>query len=146
MDLVTLGWECHDKIGNDEAARRPHAIESCWHAFGGVPDETQRGFATERTCHEQSDQDWLLSQPQRSLARDFGCSRKCRHFRRLAAKRLVSGAEFWESRTKGRKSRGKSLLDEFSISEIFVWERAETGCVFTETGSKPAKADLPWPF
>jgi hypothetical protein len=40
-----------------------------------------------------------------------------RHFRGLAAKSLVSGRDFWMSRTEGRKSRGKSLLDDFSISE-----------------------------
>jgi hypothetical protein len=50
-------------------------------------------------------------------------SAKRRHFRGLAAKSLVSGGEFWESRTKSRKSRGKSLLDDFSISEI--WSGAD---------------------
>jgi hypothetical protein len=47
----------------------------------------------------------------------------------------MSGAE-------GGKFRGKSLVDEFSISEIWARDIPEIGCVFTETGSKPAEADL----
>jgi hypothetical protein len=37
----------------------------------------------------------------------------------------------------GRESRGESLLDEFSISEIWIGSRPETGCVSAETGSNP---------
>ena len=59
------------------------------------------------------------SQPQWSLARDFGYSRKCRYSRRLAVKNPVSGEEFGAFRAEGRKSRGESLLDELSISEIW---------------------------
>jgi hypothetical protein len=66
---------------------------------------------------------------------NFEYSRKCRHFRRLAATNLVSGEEFWRIRAEGRESRGESLLDEFSISEIWMGSRAETGCVSAETGS-----------
>ena len=46
-------------------------------------------------------------------------SAKRRHFRGLAAKSLVSGGKFWESRTEGPESRGESPLDDFSISEIW---------------------------
>jgi hypothetical protein len=55
-----------------------------------------------------------------------GRERKCGHFRRLAAKSPVSGEEFRASRTESLESRGESLLDEFSISEIWARERAET--------------------
>jgi hypothetical protein len=47
----------------------------------------------------------------------------------------VSGEEYRTSRTKGREFRRQSLLDEFSISEIWARERPETGCVSAETGS-----------
>jgi hypothetical protein len=88
---------------------------------------------------------WLLApQPATgSLAGDFGHSRKWRHFRRLAAKSPVSGDEFWTSGAEGGKFRGKSLVDEFSISEISERDIPETGCVFTETGSKPADGLTP---
>jgi hypothetical protein len=51
----------------------------------------------------------------------------------------VSREEFRTSRTKGREFRRQSLLDEFSISEIWARERPETGCVFAETGSNPRR-------
>jgi hypothetical protein len=63
------------------------------------------------------------SQPPRSLPGDIGYSQKCRHFRRLAAKSPVSDEEFWRIRAEGRESRGESLLDEFSISEIWMRSR-----------------------
>jgi hypothetical protein len=63
--------------------------------------------------------------PRRSLARDFGHSRKWRHFRRLAAKKAVSGKGFWASRAEGREFRHESLLDDFSISEIWERERSD---------------------
>jgi hypothetical protein len=63
---------------------------------------------------------WRPSQPQGSLPGDFEYSRKCRHFRRLAATHPVSGEEFWRIHDEGRESRGESLLDEFSISEIWM--------------------------
>jgi hypothetical protein len=69
------------------------------------------------------------SQPSRSLARDFGHSPKCRHFRKLAASSPVSGEEFWRILAEGRESRGKSLLGDFSISEIWIGCPLETGCV-----------------
>jgi hypothetical protein len=47
----------------------------------------------------------------------------------------VSGEEYRTSRTKGREFQRQSLLDEFSISEIWARERPETGCVSAETGS-----------
>jgi hypothetical protein len=47
----------------------------------------------------------------------------------------VSGEEYRTSRTEGREFRRQSLLDEFSISEIWARERPETGCVSAETGS-----------
>jgi hypothetical protein len=84
---------------------------------------------------DRSDHDWVVSQPPRSLAGDFLYSRKCRHFRRLAAKGSVSGEEYRAYRTEGGEIRSESLLGGFSISEIFVRERPETGCVSTETGS-----------
>jgi hypothetical protein len=71
----------------------------------------------------------LPSQPQWSLATDFGYSRKCRHFRRLAAKSPVSGEEIRASRAEGLESRGASLLAEFSKSKIWVRGCPETGCV-----------------
>jgi hypothetical protein len=58
------------------------------------------------------------SQPPRSRPGNVLHCANRRHFRGLAAKSLVSGGQFWESRTEGRKSRGKSLLDEFSISKF----------------------------
>jgi hypothetical protein len=45
-------------------------------------------------------------------------SRKCRLFRGLAAKSLVSDAEIRASHVEGLESRGESLLVVFSISEI----------------------------
>jgi hypothetical protein len=95
----------------------------------GAPWRDQFEFDTSR--FESS----LPSQPPRSLAGDFGQSRKCRHFRGLADKSLVSGEKSRASRTKGREFRDESLLDEFSISEIWEQERPETGCVSAETGS-----------
>jgi hypothetical protein len=47
----------------------------------------------------------------------------------------VSGEKYRTSCTKGRGFRRRSLLDEFSISEIWAREPAETGCVSAETGS-----------
>jgi hypothetical protein len=80
------------------------------------------------------------SQPQRSLAADSPHSAKKRHFRRLAARSLVSGEEFRAPCAEGRESGGESLLDDFSISEIWVGRRPETGCVSAETGSNVAPA------
>jgi len=48
----------------------------------------------------------MLSQPAGSLAGDFGYSRKWRHFRRLVAKSLVSGGEFWGFRVTAANSAG----------------------------------------
>jgi hypothetical protein len=53
-----------------------------------------------------------LSQPPRSLPGHFLNFAKSRHFRRLAAKSLVSGKEFCASRTEGHESGGKSLFDK----------------------------------
>ena len=49
------------------------------------------------------------------------------------------------SRAEGRNFRGKSLLDKFSISEIWAREPAETGCVSAETGSNPLKREVEFP-
>ena len=57
----------------------------------------------------------------------------------------VSGEEYRRSRTEGREFRRQSLLDEFSISEIWARERPETGCVSAETGSNPRR-DPSWPY
>src|SRR3979411_1402105 len=59
----------------------------------------------------------MPSQPKASLAGDFGYSRKCRHFRMLAAKSPGSGEEYRAFRAEGRDFRRESLLDDFSISE-----------------------------
>jgi len=56
-------------------------------------------------------------------------SEECRHFRGLAVKGPVSGEEYRTFRSEGRESRSASPLNEFSISEIWEWERPETGCV-----------------
>jgi hypothetical protein len=77
------------------------------------------------------------SQPPRSLSGGFPHSTKRRHFRRLAVKSLVSGENVGRLSPKALESRGVSLLAEFSISEICVRERPETGFVSTETGSNP---------
>jgi hypothetical protein len=55
------------------------------------------------------------------------------------AKTLVSGEEFRPSCAESLKSRGQSLRADFSISEIYVRECPETGCVSAETGSNPRK-------
>ena len=52
-------------------------------------------------------------------------------------KNPVSGAEFSGIRPEGRETRGESLLDDFSISEIWIGSRPETGCVSAETGANP---------
>jgi hypothetical protein len=70
---------------------------------------------------------WRPSQPQASLAGDFGHSRKWRHFRGLECRDPVSRQEFSRIRTESRESRGESLLDDFSISEIWKLGRPETG-------------------
>src|SRR5271169_3564620 len=49
---------------------------------------------------------------------------------------------YWTSRTKGREFRRQSLLDEFSISEIWIGSRPETGCVSAETGSTSRRRAL----
>jgi Catalase len=54
-------------------------------------------------------------------------------FPRVSREGPVSGEEYWTSGTEGREFRCRSLLDDFSISVIFVRERPETGCVSTET-------------
>jgi hypothetical protein len=56
----------------------------------------------------------------------------------LAARSPVSGEEFRRILAEGRESRGKSLIDDFSISEIWIGSRPETGCVSAETGSNSA--------
>src|SRR5262245_9480136 len=84
---------------------------------------------------------WHPSQPPRSLPGDSPHSTKSRHFRRLAAKSPVCAKEFWASRAEGRESRVESLLDDFSISEIWERERPKTGCVSAETGSNPRPCD-----
>src|SRR5262249_6174294 len=66
---------------------------------------------------------------------DFGCPRKWRHFRCLAARTPVSGEENQASDAEGLESRGASLLAEFSISKICVQGCPEAGCVSAETGS-----------
>src|ERR1700730_10759836 len=58
-------------------------------------------------------------------------------FRGLAAKSPVSGEEYWAFRAEGRDFWRESLLDDFSISEIWSASRPETGCASAETGSKP---------
>jgi hypothetical protein len=58
---------------------------------------------------------WRPSQPTRSLPDDYLNSAKSRHFRRLAARSLVSGEEFRASRTDGPEAHGASLLAEFSL-------------------------------
>jgi hypothetical protein len=80
------------------------------------------------------------SQPRRSLPRVFRHSRKCRHSRGLAANRRVSGKENPTFSTEGGPFRGRSLLREFSISEIRQAAGPETGCVLAETGSKCGNA------
>jgi hypothetical protein len=52
-------------------------------------------------------------------------------------KNLVSGAKFWEIRAEAGEARGKSLLADFSISEIWIGIRPEIGCVSAETGLNP---------
>jgi hypothetical protein len=79
------------------------------------------------------------TQPPRSLPGDFLNFAKSRHFRRLAARSLVSGEEFRASCTEGRESGSEPLLDDFSISEIWAGRRPETGCVPAETGSNPPR-------
>jgi hypothetical protein len=61
---------------------------------------------------------WHPSQPPGSLAEIPRHSENRRHFRGLATKSPVSGEGYRTFRTKRREFRGKSLLDEFSISEI----------------------------
>jgi hypothetical protein len=61
---------------------------------------------------------WRPSQPVGSLAGDFGYSRKWRHFRRLAAKSLVSGDEFWTSGADGRKFRGSLCSMNFQYPKF----------------------------
>ena len=63
-----------------------------------------------------------LSPPSWSLPRNSQHWEKCRHFRRLAAKSLVSGEEYRAPRAEGREFPAQSLLDEFSISEILRLE------------------------
>jgi hypothetical protein len=82
-------------------------------------------------------QDWVVSQPPRSLARDFRRSRECRHFRRLAAKHPVSGEEYRAPRAEGRDFRRKSLLDDFSISEIWIGTRQRPVACPQRPGSNP---------
>jgi hypothetical protein len=54
-------------------------------------------------------------------------ARKRRPFRRLAAKSPFSGEEIRASRTEGGEIRSESLLCDFSISEIWIGSRPETG-------------------
>src|SRR5216684_3633873 len=77
----------------------------------------------------------MPSQPQWSLACRFQCSEECRHSRGLAVKGPVSGEEYRTSRTKGHEFRRQSLLDEFSISEIWEWGRCRLGADDTGTAS-----------
>jgi SOS response associated peptidase (SRAP) len=72
-----------------------------------------------------------------SNAGNFGYSRKCRPFRGLEGKDPVSRQEFSRNRTESRESRGGSLLDDFSISEIWKLGRPETGFVSVEKDGKP---------
>jgi hypothetical protein len=76
------------------------------------------------------------SQPQWCHLGDVLRAAKRRHFRGLAAKSLVSVEEFSAPRTEGRGSRDESLLDEFSISEIWARERPDRM-------SFPEEADSP---
>jgi hypothetical protein len=63
-------------------------------------------------------------------------SHKCPGRGRMLTKSPVCGEEFRENRAEGRERRGESLLDDFSISEIWIESRPESGCVSAETGSK----------
>jgi hypothetical protein len=76
------------------------------------------------------------SQPPRSLPGDSPHSTKSRHFRRLAVKSLVSGENVGRLSQKALESGRVSLLPKFSISEICMRERPETGFVSAETGSE----------
>ena len=55
----------------------------------------------------------------------------------MVANGLVSDEAFRPSSGETPKSRGKSLRADFSISEIYLRECPETGCVSAETGSNP---------
>jgi hypothetical protein len=105
----------------------------------GKTVENSRYFRVQREFSRGDgfDEDWVVSQPQRSLSGDFLHFAKSRHFPGLAVRSLVSGEEFRGSLAESLESRGRSLLAEFSISEIFVQERPETGCASTETSSNP---------
>jgi hypothetical protein len=83
---------------------------------------------------------WHPRQAQPSLTGDVLRFAKRPRFRGLAAKSLVS-EELWASCAKRRESRVESLLEDFSISEIWEWERPETGCVSAETGSRDRRAE-----
>ena len=65
------------------------------------------------SCWISQFESYMPSQPPRSLAREFGFSRKWRHFRRLAAKSPVSGEEYRASRAEGGDFWRESLLDKF---------------------------------
>jgi hypothetical protein len=63
-------------------------------------------------------------------------------FPTLAARGPVSGEEYRTSRTEGHEFRVESLLGDFSISEIWVGSRPETGCVSAETGSNLQSVEI----
>jgi hypothetical protein len=65
----------------------------------------------------------------------FRHSKKCRHSQGLAANRRVSGKENPTFSTGGGPFHDRSLIREFSISEIRQAVSPETSCVLAETGS-----------
>src|SRR4051812_24582577 len=69
----------------------PDHLVASFRPNGSWSDPRQNPFEFDTSRFESS----LPSQPAESLAGDFGYSRKWRHFRRLVAKSLVSGGEFW---------------------------------------------------
>jgi hypothetical protein len=82
------------------------------------------------------------SQPPGSLPDIFRYSEKCRHSRGLAGNRSVSGEENPTFPVVGGIFPDKSLLREFSISEIGQVVGPETGCVLAEAGSNVASLDF----
>jgi hypothetical protein len=69
--------------------------------------------------------------------REFRVLAEVPTFRGLEGKDPVPRQEFSRKRTEGRESRGESLHDDFSISEIWIGGHPEAGCVSAETGSNP---------
>ena len=61
-------------------------------------------------------------------------------FPEVSGQESGSGGEFWGFRVTGREFCGESLLNDFSISEIWIGSGPETGCVSAETGSNVRQA------